>query len=165
MRSSMRSTSGRWPLKCCHSTSASAFGVPAFVVAVGVKHGDQVVEFAAAQRIVHEVRARAGPQDHVRPPEVVRHLVLLEHGAVGDVARDARLAVADDLVADLRPHAVAADQRAAPHAFAGLQDRGDAVGVLLEALDGAAASPASRRLSLRQALRIAAWMSARWVTA
>ena len=99
IRSSMRSTSGRWPLKCCPQLARLAFRVPAFLVAVGMEHGDQVVEFAAAQRIMHEMGARAGPQHHVGPPQIVRHLVALEHGAIGDVAGDARRAVADDLLA------------------------------------------------------------------
>ena len=95
-----------------------AFGVPAFLVMVGVEHGDQIVEFAAPQRVMHEMRARAGPQHDVGPPQILRHLLALEHGAIGDVAGDARLAVADDAVADFRPHAVAADQRAAFDALA-----------------------------------------------
>ena len=85
---------------------------------VGMEHGDQIVELAAAQRIMHEMGARAGPQHHVRPPQVLGHVLALEHGAIGDVAGHARLAVADDALADLRPHAVAADQRAAFGALA-----------------------------------------------
>src|SRR5215510_5112272 len=84
------------------------------------------------------MRLRPGPQHHVRPPQVVRHLLALEHGAVGDVAGYARLAVADDLLADARPHAVAADQRAATHRFAGLEADGDGVAVILEVVDAAA---------------------------
>ena len=79
--------------------------------------------------------ARPGPQDDVRLPEIGRHLLALEHGPIGDVARYPRLAVADDLLADLRPHAVAADQRASGDPLAGLQRDGDAAIVLLEALD------------------------------
>ena len=111
--------------------------VPALDVALGMEHGDQVVELAAAERIVHEVRARARPQDHVGLPEILRHLVALEHRSIGDMARDQRLAVADDLLAHLRPHAVAADQGAAPDPLARLQGHGDAVVVLLEVLEGA----------------------------
>ena len=121
IRSSSRSTSGRWPLKCCHSSLGSASRIPAFLVAVGVEHGDEVIELAAAQRIMHEMGARPGPEHHVGPPEIVRHLGALEHRAIGDMAADARRAVADDLLPHLRPHAVAADQRAALHAFAAVQ--------------------------------------------
>src|SRR5262249_60319897 len=58
-----------------------------------------------------------------------------EHGAISDVARYQRLAVADHLVAHLRPHAVAADEGTASDAFARLQDHADAGVVLLEIFD------------------------------
>ena len=54
------------------------------------------------------------------------------------MAGDARLAVADDAVADLRPHAVAADQRAAFGAFAVFQRDGDVIAVVLVAIDAPA---------------------------
>ena len=116
----------------------AAFRVPAFLVAVGVEHRDQIVELAPAQRVMHEMGARAGPQHHVGPPQVRRHLVALEHGAIGDVAGHPRLAVADDALAHLRPHAVAADQRAAFGPFAVFERDHDAVAVLLEAVDAPA---------------------------
>ena len=53
------------------------------------------------------------------------------------MAGDQRLAVADDLVAHLRPHAIAADQRTAPDALARVQGQGHTLVVLLEVLDGA----------------------------
>ena len=96
----------------------AAFRVPALLILVGVEYGDEVVDFAAAHRIVHEMRARAGPQDHVRMPEIVRHLVAAQHRAIGDVTRDAGFAVADNTLANLRPHAVTGDQRAAGDAAA-----------------------------------------------
>src|SRR6185369_4576271 len=98
----------------------------------------EIVELAAAQRIMHEMRARAGPEDHVRPPQIGRHLVALEHTAISDMAGDARLAVADDAVADFRPHSVAGDQRAACGLLAVLQRHGYAVAVILEGVDAAA---------------------------
>src|SRR5262245_58784076 len=70
-------------------------------------------------------------------PEVLWHLVLLEHCPVGNMTRDPRLAVADDPLADLRPHAVAADQRAPLDAFAGRELHGDAVATLLVGFNGA----------------------------
>src|SRR5260370_19692366 len=79
--------------------------------------------------------ARTSPQDYVRLPEILRHLLARKHGAISDVARHQRLAVADDLVAHLRPHAVAADERTASDAFARLQDHADAGVVLLEIFD------------------------------
>ena len=79
--------------------------------------------------------ARAGPQHDVGPPQVFRHLVALEHGAIGDMAGHPRLAVADDALADFRPHAVAADQRAALDLFAVFERDGDAVAAVLKAVD------------------------------
>ena len=96
----------------------AAFRVPALLILVGVEYGDEVVDFAAAHRIVHEMRARTGPQDHVRVPQIVRHLVAAQHRPIGDMPGDARLAVADDPLADFRPHAVAGDERAAGNAAA-----------------------------------------------
>ena len=111
--------------------------IPTLDVTLGVEHGDQVVNFGAAQRVVDEMGARASPQDHVRRPEILRHLLAREHGAISDMARYQRLAVADHLVAHLRPHAVAADEGTASDAFARLQGHADAGVVLLEILDAA----------------------------
>ncbi len=109
-----------------------AFSVPAFLVMVGVENGDEVVQFATAQRVVHEMAARSGPQHDVGPPKILRHLLTLEHAAIGDVAGDARFAVADDALADFRPHAVAGDQRATLGALAVLERGGDAVAVIFD---------------------------------
>ena len=79
--------------------------------------------------------ARAGPEHDVGTPEVVGHFRALEHAAIGDVAGHTRRAVADDAFAGLRPHAVAADQRAAFGALAVFQRDGDAVAVILVAVD------------------------------
>jgi hypothetical protein len=73
--------------------------------------GDQVEELPAAQRVVHDMRVLARPQRGGRPAQVLRHLVHLEHCAVAHVARDGRLAVADDVLAHHRAAAVGADQR------------------------------------------------------
>src|SRR4051794_24094118 len=83
---------------------------------------------------MHKMRTRPGPQHHVRTPEVLRHLVVLEHGAIGDVAGYPWLAVADNLLARSRPHAVAADECASFSALARLQHERDAVLLLLVAL-------------------------------
>ena len=74
MRSSMRSTSGPLALEMRPQLAGIGFRVPALDIAVGVEHGDEVVELAAPQRIVHEMGARPGPQHDVGPPEVLRHL-------------------------------------------------------------------------------------------
>src|SRR5262245_44045909 len=75
--------------------------IPALDVTVGMENRDEIVELAAPQRIMNEVSARPGPEHDVRSPEVARHLILLEDGAVGDVARHARLTVADDALTNL----------------------------------------------------------------
>ena len=87
-----------------------AEGVPAFFVTVAVEHGHQVEQLAAPQRVVHEVRLLAAPQRDVGAVQMRRHLGHRQHRAVGDVARHARLAVADDLLAHAAPQAVGADQ-------------------------------------------------------
>src|SRR5262245_64453003 len=76
----------------------AAFGVPSFLVVVGVEDRDEVVELAAAQRVVHEMRARAGPEHDIGAPQVLRDVLALEHGTIGDVPGHARLAVADDIL-------------------------------------------------------------------
>src|SRR5438093_1790206 len=95
-----------------------ALAVPALDVAIGMKDSDQIVELAASQRIMHEMSARPRPEHDIGSPQVLRQVLFLEHGAIGDVARHPRLAVADDALADLGPHAVAADERAAFDALA-----------------------------------------------
>ena len=51
------------------------------------------------------------------------------------MAGDARCAVADDLGANLGPHAVAADERTAAHLFAVFEPERDAVAVVDEIVD------------------------------
>jgi hypothetical protein len=74
-----------------------------------MKYRHEIIELAAAQRIMHEMSARPGPKHDVGPPEILRYLGTLEHRTIGDMAADARRAVADDLFPRLRPHAVAAN--------------------------------------------------------
>ena len=95
-------------------------GVPAFLVAVGVEHDHEIEQLAAAQRVVHQMGLLAAPDDHLRQAVFLRPVGGRQHRAIGDVAGDDRLAVADDLLAHGRPQAVAADQRRALVGFAGL---------------------------------------------
>ena len=74
-----------------------AGGVPALLVTVGMEHDDEVEQFAAAQRVVHQVSLFAAPHDHLRQAEFVRPLGGRQHGAIGDVTGHDRFAVADDL--------------------------------------------------------------------
>ena len=104
-----------------------AVAVPAFFVAVGMKHRDEVEQFAGAQRIVHEVNLLAGPQHHVAPAPLFGHFRRRQHGPIGDMAGDVRLAVADHHLPDGRPQAVGADQRRAAILLAALGARHDAV--------------------------------------
>src|SRR5438270_10813203 len=60
--------------------------VPALDVTIGMKDRDEIVELATPQRIVNEMGARPGPEHDVGTPQVLRHVILLEHGAIGDVA-------------------------------------------------------------------------------
>src|ERR1700687_2077743 len=87
---------------------------------------------------MHEVGTRAGPQHHVGTPEVFWNVFALEYGTVGDMAGDARLAVADNAIADARPHAVAADQRTASRALAVFEGERDAIAVVLVTVDAPA---------------------------
>ena len=52
--------------------------IGARVVALGIgrgaEHGDDVEEFAAPQRVVHDVEAGAGPQDDLVAAHVLGHL-------------------------------------------------------------------------------------------
>ena len=106
--------------------------VPALLVAVGMKHGDQVEQFPGAQRIVHEVHLLAGPDHHVAPTEFFRHFRGRQHGAIGDVAGDVGLAVADQHLPDGRPQPVGADQSRAAIFFSALGLRNDAVARLID---------------------------------
>ena len=74
-------------LKCCHTSILAAFRVPAFDVVIGMEDSDEIVELAAAQRIMHEMGARPGPQHDVGAPEILRDILALEDRAIGDVTR------------------------------------------------------------------------------
>ena len=80
-----------------------AEGIPAFLVAVGMKHGDEIVELAGAQRIQHEMHLLAGPERHVAPAILFRNFHRGQYRAIGDMAGRLRLAVADHEFADRGP--------------------------------------------------------------
>src|SRR5262245_56510179 len=71
---------GTLALKMSPPCAEVCLRIPALDVTLGVEYGHQVVDLAAAQRVVDEVRARTSPQDHVRAPEILRHLLAREHG-------------------------------------------------------------------------------------
>src|SRR6185437_14589565 len=71
----------------------AAFGIPAFLIVIGVEYRGQLV--------MYEMGARTGPQDDVGAPKILWHILALENAAVGDVSRHPRLAVSDDTLADL----------------------------------------------------------------
>jgi hypothetical protein len=85
-------------------------GVPTFFVAVAVEYGHQVEQLAAPQRVVHQVRFLAAPQRDVGAVQVVGHFGPRQHGAVSNVARHMRLAVANDRFAHAAPQAIGTDQ-------------------------------------------------------
>src|SRR5262245_46357782 len=108
----------------------AAFGIPAFLILIGMENRDQVVQLATPQRIVHKMGTRAGPQDDVGTPEIFGDVLALEHRTIGNVARYPRLAVTDQGLADLRPHAVAADQGAAFDRFSIVKSNRDVVAMI-----------------------------------
>src|SRR5690242_14963991 len=84
---------------------------------------------------MHQMGARTSPEHDVRSPEVLWHVLSLEHRAVGNVSGDERLAIVHELLAHARPHAVTSDERAtARDLAAGKPDR-DAFAVVVEILD------------------------------
>src|SRR5579862_3267040 len=112
-----------------------AVTVPALFVAVGMEYGDQIEQFAGAQRIVHQMHLLAGPQHHVAPAVLLRHFRGRQHGAIGDVACGFRWTVADHDLPDGRPQAVGADQSGAAIRLAALGAYGDAVSRLFDRHD------------------------------
>ena len=109
--------------------------VPAFLVAVGVEHGDEIVEVAAAQRIDHQMHLLAGPEGHRPAAQMLRHLLRRQDRAVGDVAGDLWLAVTDDELPDRGPQPVGADQRCPVVAGPAVGARGHAVAMLVHRHD------------------------------
>ena len=102
---------------------------------VVVAGDDEVEHFPARQRIMHEMAFRAGPQRGRVPAQVLRHLLGRDHRTIGRMAGNPRRAVADDLLADVRPQPVGADQRRAGDAFAGGKERRNRCAVLVIARD------------------------------
>src|SRR5262249_61901552 len=88
----------------------AAFGVPTLFIVIRVEYGDQIVELATSQRVMHEMGAWPSPQNNIGTPKVLWNLFPLKNPPIGDMSGDAGLAVADDALADLRPHAVATNQ-------------------------------------------------------
>src|SRR5690242_18579282 len=84
---------------------------------------------------MHQMGARTSPEHDVRSPEVLWHVLSLEHRAVGNVSGDARLAVVHELLAHARPHAVTSDERASARDLAAGKPDRDAFAVVVEILD------------------------------
>ena len=80
-----------------------AIGVPAFGKLVGMEYGHEIVELAAAHRILDEMGLLARPDDHRPFAEILGHFARRQNSAIGDVSGDIRLAVTDDLLANGRP--------------------------------------------------------------
>src|ERR1700694_4501937 len=79
---------------------------------------DEIEELPAAQRVGGEGRVVRRPQRRRGEAQLLRHLAEGQHRAVAHVARDGRLGIADDLLADHRAPAVRADQGGSRNAFA-----------------------------------------------
>src|SRR5262249_55973489 len=112
-------------------------GVPTFLVVIRVENSDKVVKLAAAQWIVHEMRPRTGPQHDIRAPKIFWNVLSLENGAISDVTGNPWLPVANYFFADLRPHAVATDQRAACNRLAVVECDPDTIAMVFKRVDAA----------------------------
>jgi hypothetical protein len=128
---------GPLPFEMLHQHRRIALEVPAFLVVVGMEHGDEVIELAPAQRVVDKVGAGAGPKDDVLLPQILRHILTLEHGAIGDVTGHARRSIANDGLTHFRPQAVAADDGAPFDLFARVQNDRDVRAIVANRIDGA----------------------------
>jgi hypothetical protein len=78
------------------------------VIVVG---DDEVEHFPARKRVMHDVAFRPGPKRRGVPAQIFGHLICWNNGAIGCVAGDARAAVSDKLLADVRPQAVGTDEK------------------------------------------------------
>ena len=101
----------------------------------GAEHRDDVEQRAVAQRIMHDVKARAAPQHDA----VARHVGLeLRHrhdGAVRGIADRMRFAVADELAAKQRAQTVGGDDGGAGKRAAVRGRQRDALAAILETRD------------------------------
>src|SRR5262249_56618629 len=89
---------------------AAAVGDTPLLGAAAMKGHHDIPLLAAAQRVMHEVAVRTGPDARRIPLEVRREVAVVGDGAVHHLARYADR-IADQLLADRRLHAVARDQR------------------------------------------------------
>ncbi|MDT4846382.1 hypothetical protein FQZ97_804000 [compost metagenome] len=129
-----------------HLFFAAVGDAPFFGIAA-VEGDDQVVLLAVAQRVVHQVAVRAGP-DHGRVPlQVGGHVGRGHDSAVDHVARHARR-VADELGAHHRLHAVAADDGVGLETAAVARDGRDAVRADVDRLDLRRGVEADQRMLL-----------------
>ena len=81
-----------------------------FLLLAAVEGHHQVVLFAAAQRVMHQMAVRPDPDGGGVPAQVGRHLVLGHHRAVHHMAGHP-MGVAHHLLAHHRTHAIGADHR------------------------------------------------------
>ena len=98
----------------------------------------QVEDFAALQRIMHDVAPGAGPECGGIPFQVIGHPVRRNHGAVGRMARDTGRPIAHQLRPDRRMQPVRTNQRHARHGTAVLKPRMDQATILFIARHPAA---------------------------
>ena len=93
-----------------HRLRYVAFARPGFLgPAVAVEMGDDVEEFAAPHRVMHDMAVRAHPHRAVDDINVARHRVGRRHAAPADAAGEARHVGAEQTVAHHRMDAVGAD--------------------------------------------------------
>src|SRR5947207_15235690 len=112
-----------------------AVSIPAFLITIAVKHGDEVQDIAVPQRIVNEMMLCATPEHDRRRAPFRRYLIDRQYGAIGDMARHARRTVLQPLRANARPQPIGANQRRAFMRFTILSCDADAFAVIVEARD------------------------------
>src|SRR5262249_19691583 len=112
-----------------------AVTIPAFLVAVRMKHSDKVEQLASPERVMHEMSLLATPDDHLGNAIVLWPLGYRKHGTIGDVAGHIGLAIANDLFAYGGPQAVAADHCRSPVNLAAFGTSGDNAAIVFNGDD------------------------------
>src|ERR1700686_57881 len=141
-----------------------AVTVPAFLVTVGMEHGDQIEQFAGAQRIVHEMHLLAGPQHHVAPAILLRHFRRRQNGAIGDMAGGFRLP-SPTTSCRMVDHSPSAPIKAAPRYSSPLSVRTVTPSPLSSTLTTFSEASSRIRSDFWQASSSTLCKSARWISA
>ena len=131
-----------------HFVLAAVAHAPLLLLAA-VEGDDQVVLLAVAQRVVHQVAVRAGPDHRCVPAQVGRHVGRRHHRAVHHMARHARR-IAQQRGAHHRLHAVAADDGIGLEAATVARDGNHALRTRVDGLDQRRGVKADQRMLLHR---------------